>query len=125
MDHQDWDPVIFKSSVPKATRAGVQSTETVMKYNAGKNTQTQSSSNARKIEKQVEEGDMSIPTVTYNLQVQMQQARQAKKWTQKELAQACNMHETVIRDYENGKVIPNSQDLVKMSRALGVTLRNK
>jgi putative transcription factor len=68
---------------------------------------------------------MKIATVTHSLQLQLQQARAAKGWTQKQLAQACSIPDTTVRDYENGRAIPNPQDIVKMSRALGVTLRNK
>jgi putative transcription factor len=63
--------------------------------------------------------------VTYNLKIQLQQARQAKKWNQKQLATACSLPESVIRDYENGRAIPRSQDLIKMSRVLGVILKNR
>ena len=57
--------------------------------------------------------------------MQIQKARQTKNWTQKRLAQACSLQESLIRDYENGSVIPQTQDLLKMGRVMGVTLRNK
>lgn len=46
-------------------------------------------------------------------------ARQAKKMTQKQLAQQCQLQVSVIQSYENGKAIPNGQIISKLSRVLG------
>ncbi|QPG72792.1 multiprotein-bridging factor 1 [Brettanomyces nanus] len=55
----------------------------------------------------------------------IQQARQEKKWTQKDLAQRINEKPTIVNEYESGKGIPNQQVLGKMERALGIKLRGK
>lgn len=55
----------------------------------------------------------------------IQQARQEKKMTQKDLATKCNEKPQVINDYEAGRAVPNQQLLGKMERALGVKLRGK
>lgn len=125
MDHQDWTTVTLKKKVkpnakPKPGEPAVFET----KFNAGKNVQHQVV-NAKKIEKQADEEVLTIPKVTRNLQLQLQQARQQKNWTQKQLANACQLPESVIKTYENGSAIPNSQDLTKMGKALGVVLKNK
>ncbi len=52
----------------------------------------------------------------------MQQARLAKKMTQKDLAAACAEKATTINEYEAGKAIPNGQLLAKIERVLGVRL---
>lgn len=56
----------------------------------------------------------------------IQQARQAKGLTQKDLATKINEKPSVVNDYEGGKALnPNQQILMKLERALGVKLRGK
>ncbi|OMJ24548.1 Multiprotein-bridging factor 1 [Smittium culicis] len=65
------------------------------------------------------------PKVDISVGRAMQQARQAKSLTQKELAVKINEHQSVINDYEAGRAIPNQQILGKLERVLGVKLRGK
>lgn len=53
------------------------------------------------------------------------QARQAKGFTQKDLATKIAEKPQVVQEYESGKAIPNPQILGKLERALGVKLRGK
>jgi len=62
-------------------------------------------------------------TVDHNLALNIQRARQAKNWTQKDLATHINEKQSVVTDYESGKAIPNEGVLVRMEKALGVHLR--
>jgi len=55
----------------------------------------------------------------------MQQQRQVKGMTQKDLATKANEKVQVINDYEAGRAIPNQQVFAKLERALGVKLRGK
>jgi putative transcription factor len=56
----------------------------------------------------------------------IQQARQAKGLTQKDLATKINEKPQVVNEYESGKALnPNQQTLMKLERALGVKLRGK
>lgn len=89
------------------------------------NTKTQSSVNASHVERKADEGDFTLPTVSHKLQTQIQQARTQKGMTQKQLAVACNLQESVVRSYEQGTCMPNSREMNIMSKVLGVTLRNK
>ena len=50
------------------------------------------------------------------------QARTAKGWKQKDLAQMVQQPPSVIQQYENGQAIPEGQIINKLNRALGVTL---
>lgn len=123
MNNQDWTTIVFKKK-PQSTFNNATPKEVTPKYNAGRNTQRQHV-NAYMVEKKADDGNLTTAKVSYNLQIQIQQARQAKNLTQKQLAHTCNIPVTTIRDYENGTATPKSQDLNKMSKALGVILRNK
>lgn len=128
--HQDWKPVVLRSRAKQAKPAKTAelagSTNVELKYKAGKNIQNKNTINAKSIEKNIDEDEnLSVPTVSYNLQLQLKQARQQKGWTQKQLANDCQLPEYTIKGYENGTIIPNSLDIVKMSKSLGVTLKNK
>lgn len=74
---------------------------------------------ARKLE---ETEELKHNKVDRSLSKAIQQARQAKKMTQKELATAINEKPQVIAQYENGKAIPNGQIIVKIERKLGCKL---
>jgi putative transcription factor len=76
--------------------------------------------NAAKIE---EESEVFVTKrVGTEFKTALQKARQAKGWTQTELAKLINEKSTVINEYESGKAIPNGQVIQKLNRALGVVL---
>ena len=68
---------------------------------------------------------VAVKKVDVSVGKAIQQARQEKKLTQKELATKVNEKPNVINDYEAGRAIPNQQLLAKLERALGVKLRGK
>lgn len=113
MSDQDWKPIVFKKKTKPISNPNSQP-KLHIQYD-----------NTRKIEKNAEDGDLGVIKITHDLKIKIQQARQQKGWTQKELANQCQMPESKIKEYENGKYVPLSQDLVKMSKVLGVTLRNE
>ena len=47
-------------------------------------------------------------------------ARQAKGWTQQELATKMSAKVSVVQEYENGKCVPQPQVIQQLQRALGV-----
>ena len=63
-----------------------------------------------------------IAKVDKSLSKAIQQARMAKKMTQKELATAINEKPQVVGEYESGKAIPNPQIISKLERKLGCKL---
>merc|ERR1719253_445705 len=94
--------------------------QTERKYGAGGNASAHTASvNARKIE---ESDELKHNKVDKSLSKAIQQARMAKKMTQKDLATKINEKPQVIGEYENGKAIPNGQIIVKIERALGCKL---
>ena len=122
LSHQDWTPVVLKSKKkPIGIKRNQMPVSLEKKYNAGKNSQ-QKTVNAKKIE---ENEEVEIPKIPHEFKIQIQQARQKKKMTQRQLALECNIPETVIRDYELGKCLPNSSHLSKIGKILGVNLSIK
>lgn len=124
MEHQDWTEVVFKKKITNK-KTQFSNEDKVLKYDAGRNRQNQIVTPAKKIEEKIENDEYTAPKISHEMQLQIQQARQAKNWTQKQLAQACNIQMSIIRYYENGTAYPNQQDIQKMSKALGVVLKNK
>jgi len=132
-DHQDWQTVTFKKkqskpanpqkAVEEARKEG-KDIETVKKFNAGTNHQ-QRQTNALKVEREVEEGEssLSFEKVSLSLAKTIQQARQTKGLTQKELGTKISEKASVINDYESGRAVPSQQILIKLERELGVKLR--
>ncbi|AYV77011.1 MAG: helix-turn-helix protein [Barrevirus sp.] len=117
---QDWNVITLKKKSNKKSNNGF-----VYAKPGINNKQTKPVPNASKIEQGLEDGTYKLPTVTVNFQNQLQQLRQAKGWNQKQLANNCNLSESLIRSYESGKAIPSQQDIDKMSKALGTQLKNK
>lgn len=111
---QDWVPVVLKKKNPTK-----QNTTKEVKYNAGTN-KKKTDVNMRKLD-ETELG--TIEKVERSLSLMIQQARLAKKLKQSDLAKKCNLPVNVIQKYENGKATPTGQELQKLSKALGVTLR--
>jgi len=138
MTDQDWQEVVIRKKAPKPKNSedalrkaatGEISIETHKKYNAAKNTQNNAPVNAKKLEADLnveeEAPPMTVQTVSHSMALKIQQARSAKGWNRKELAQRINQKESVIADYETGKAIPNNAIINQLERALGVKLRGK
>lgn len=137
--YQDWDDVIIRGRGSARPRTSAQRSnaaqqafqngedfEVSKKYGGGGNRQRAGPQNSKKIE----ESDMGedapkIKSLDRNVSLRIQQARQAKGWTQKELAQKINEKPQVINEYESGRAIPNQQILGKLERVLGTKLRGK
>lgn len=90
------------------------------KFGAGGNRSAHTASvNAKKIE---DSDELKLNKVDKSLSKAIQQARMAKKMTQKDLATRINEKPQVVGEYESGKAVPNGQIIVKMERVLGVKL---
>jgi len=97
--------------------------ETSKKWAAGQNKQHLTSKDTAKLDRETEE--LHHDTLGLDVGRIIQQARNEKKLTQKELATKINEKQQVINEYEAGKAIPNQQVLGKLERVLGVRLRGK
>ena len=56
------------------------------------------------------------------LKLAIQQARNAKQMTQKQLATQMNLPVSIIINYENGKAVPNNRFIANLERVLGTKL---
>merc|ERR1712146_559646 len=77
---------------------------------------------AKKYAQIMESEDTHVDTVGHDVKIAIQKARQAKGWNQKQLAEAISAKADVIRDYENGKAIPDNALIAKIEKVTGVKL---
>lgn len=135
MAEADWDEVTYlrkkpqraadaksQKAVNQAQRRG-EEVDTSKKFSASANKQHSAAKDTAKLDRETEE--LRHDRVTLDFGRTLQQARMAKKWTQKDLATRVNEKPQVVNDYESGKAIPNQQIISKLERAVGVKLRGK
>lgn len=135
MADSDWDTVTVlrkkpqkasqlksEQAVNQARRQGAQ-VETSTKYGAATNKQHGTSMNTAKLDRETEE--LKHDRITVDVGRLIQQGRQAKNWTQKDLATYINEKPQVIQEYEQGKAVPNQNIIGKIERAIGMRLRGK
>ncbi|KAL5012147.1 hypothetical protein ScPMuIL_010698 [Solemya velum] len=135
MAEADWDEVTYiRKRQPKASQMRTQQAvnaaqrqgldiETNKKYSAGQNKQLSSSKNTAKLDRETEE--LHHDKLGLDVGKLIQQARQARGLTQKELATRVNEKQQVVNEYESGKAIPNQQILSKLEKTLGTKLRGR
>ncbi|KAL7980828.1 hypothetical protein Chor_001982 [Crotalus horridus] len=129
MAESDWDTVTVlrkkgpsaaqaksKQAVLTAQRRG-EDVETSKKWAAGQNKQHSITKNTAKLDRETEE--LHHDRVPLEVGKVIQQGRQGKGLTQKDLATKINEKPQVIADYESGRAIPNNQVLGKIERAIG------
>jgi len=132
---ESWDEVtIIRKRAPKAgqlkssqainaaQRQGLD-IETSKKFSAGQNKQHSGDKNTAKLDRETEE--LHHETIGLDVGRLIQQGRQAKGWTQKDLATKISEKPQVINEYESAKAIPNQVVLSKLERVLGIKLRGK
>lgn len=110
MEHQDWKDVVIKRKKTKSTNL-VKSTQIKQK-------------NPNSVNIKLETEDIPLKTISSELSQQIQKARLDKNMTQKQLAVAINEKVNIIQSYENGTAQPKYQIINKLSKVLGVSLKN-
>ncbi|XP_035197830.1 endothelial differentiation-related factor 1, partial [Oxyura jamaicensis] len=111
-----------KQAILAAQRRG-EDVETSKKWAAGQNKQHFITKNTAKLDRETEE--LHHDRVPLEVGKVIQQGRQSKGMTQKDLATKINEKPQVIADYESGRAIPNNQVMGKIERAIGLKLRGK
>lgn len=132
----DWDtvPVTLRKRAPKASTLKSEQAvnaarrqgfvvETQTKWGAGANKQHETNKNTAKLDRETEE--LKHDKVPLDLGRLIQQGRQNKGLSQKDLATKVNEKAQVINDYEAGRGIPNQLVIGKIERVLGIKLRGK
>jgi len=107
-DHQDWNPVIVKTKQTKEEK----------KITSKKLSDRQQQEH--KLFKKDEEGDLKHDKVSQSIRKKIQGKRCELKWTQKELAQKCNLQVSIINEIETGKAKYNPQHVNKIKRILKI-----
>ncbi|RZF48127.1 hypothetical protein LSTR_LSTR002193 [Laodelphax striatellus] len=111
-----------EQAVNKARREGA-AIDTQQKWGGGQNKQHVTTKNTAKLDRETEE--LKHEKISVDVGKLIQQGRQAKGWTQKDLATKVNEKQQVINDYEACRGIPNQIVLGKIERTLGIKLRGK
>uniref|UniRef100_A0A915MXQ1 Histone acetyltransferase n=3 Tax=Meloidogyne TaxID=189290 RepID=A0A915MXQ1_MELJA len=121
--HQAPMKVLKSEAEINAAKKRGDAVDTNKKYFAGQNRQHKTDKNTAVLDAETEE--LHHERVPLSLGLAIQQARQAKEWTQKALATKINEKAEVIREYESAKAVPNQVILGKLERVLEVKLRGK
>ena len=125
MDHQDWKPVILRKNPVRVTNADVMKNptaqNTVIKASAAKNKQTLGTKQPTRDVDITDPDYVAKPVKTYDLEFRkrMQQARQEKKLSQKDLAARLNVKPTLISEIESGKGDWDGPLVSKIEKILG------
>ena len=77
---------------------------------------------AAKVMEQIENDECVQQKPSLQLRKIVQEARKAKQWTQKQLAQQLNVKPSVIHEIESGKTLPDGPLKHKLNRVLGIKL---
>ena len=131
----DWDTVTYlrkpkqahtsaksDKAVKDALRKG-EAVDTRQKYGAATNKKPTTSKNTAKLDRETEE--LHHDRVSLTVARLIQQGRQQKELSRKDLAMKINEKVQVVSEYESGKAIPNDQVMGKIERAIGIKLRGK
>jgi len=111
-----------EQAVNAARRTGV-SVETQQKFGAASNKQAGTTLNTAKLDGETEE--LRHASISLDVGKLIQQGRQAKNLSQKDLATRINEKPQIITDYEAGRGIPNQMVLAKIEKVVGIKLRGK
>ena len=130
---EDWDNVVIlrKKKISGKERknekneniALVQGRGITTKVKDVKNTNTLQTVDFRKLDDNTDAGKHKKVELTVGRAIM--KGRNAKKLSQKDLAQRINEKPNVINNYEQSKAIPNHQILMKMQKVLGIKLVGK
>jgi len=110
MDHQDWNNVVIHGKPKQLNQAKVIQPRI-----------SQEANHMRKIEESTEVGKLKqLSNADRQLLIS---SRAARKLTQVQVAQALAMHVNLYKDIENGKTIPNQQQLSKINNYLKINVK--
>lgn len=125
-EHQNWDVVTLNQRRQKPTHGNLETKTSVFAAAQSQKRPTHSKqANKQRKEpdnaKQIRDADeaQKVEKISHCIAQAIMQTRNIKWWTQKELATKINEPQSLIRDYEAGRAVPNNQILGKLERVLG------
>lgn len=104
MEHQDWKTIYVKSNKQPDNKTQKQ--------------QSQSNNFEKKMEEKIENGNMRTEKIDKDKSLSIQQKRQSKGLTQKDLANKLNIPVKTINEIESGKGNKNPQIINRINRYL-------
>ena len=104
MEHQDWKTIYVKSNKQPDNKTQKQ--------------QSQSNNFEKKMEEKIENGNMRNEKIDKDKSLSIQQKRQSKGLTQKDLANKLNIPVKTINEIESGKGNKNPQIINRINRYL-------
>ena len=107
LEHQNWTPQIVRKKKDNID-------------GGSKKKISQAQQRDNKLMKKADNDDLKHDKITLELRVKIQQGRASQKWTQKDLANRCNLPVTVINEIESGKAIYNPQQINKIKKILKI-----
>ena len=115
MDHQDWKTVVVRKKKGSINNSVNNPKQKVVGFNAGKNSKNKVDINTKKL---AESEELKHNYVPKEVAKEIQQLRQAKDLTIKELANKLNMNKQDLVNIEQGKAIYNKALITKIKRSL-------
>jgi len=106
MEHQDWTPIYLNADKMKLDK------------DRDKQNQPKTISKENKLEKQIEDGNLSHKKMDANYGKELQKKRLSKGMTQKDIALKINVSVKVITEIEAGKAKHNGQIMNKINRIM-------
>lgn len=103
-NYQDWKTVVISKSATNPDVVEKRKIDQEKRAQDRKEWSSRPVNVAKKIEE--DQDTFVVERVPQNLKMAIQQARAAKKWTQKEFAQKISVQASVVNSYENGTAIP-------------------
>ena len=107
LEHQNWTPQVVRKKKDNID-------------GGSKKKISQAQQRDNKLMKKADNDDLTHDKITLELRVKIQQGRASQKWTQKDLANRCNLPVNVINEIESGKAIYNPQQINKIKRILKI-----
>jgi len=116
MEHQNWKPSYIISKNPKGSKDEAEGGSR-HGHNIGTNKKMPGVNPYS-----VDDDIMKVDHVEHDLKIAIQQARNAKGWTQQDLALRLTVKPDIIKSYENGTAIPDNGFIAKMEKVLDAKL---
>ena len=114
MSHQDWKVVTFKKKIKKPQNKKIVKKKPNLNLNSNK---LKKNISTKKLES---DEPPKLQKIDKNVAKKIQQARNALKMTQQDLARKINVKKSIINDIETGKLLKNNFLINKVKKALKI-----